>query len=148
VPWLSIEKHNFPFLLLGTSIGGAYSQSGCILPIDRNSQPISKSLITIAVSGSCRFTTASVFPVLDLPKSANSLPILIFPVRLCQSASITPDHCVTLNRYLSFPLNGWTGQPLIYASLGTVQNTKEEIFYCIAAACATRCSISSLMVEG
>ncbi len=35
-----------------------------------------------------------------------------------------------------FPFERLTGQPLIYASLGTVQNTKQEIFYCIAAACA------------
>jgi len=34
-----------------------------------------------------------------------------------------------------FPFERLTGQPLIYASLGTVQNTKQEIFYCIAAAC-------------
>jgi len=92
--------------------------------MDRNSQPISKSLITIAVSGSCRFTTASVFPVLDLPKSANSLPILIFPVRLCQSASITPDHCNLEPLSVPFPFERLT-EPLIYASLGTVQNTKE-----------------------
>jgi len=44
------------------------------------------------------------------------------------------DHCATLIRY-RFPfLERLTGQPLIYAS-GTVQNTKQEIFYCIAAAC-------------
>lgn len=36
---------------------------------------------------------------------------------------------------VSFPFERLTGQPLIYASLGTVQNTKQEIFYCIAAAC-------------
>jgi MGT family glycosyltransferase len=34
-----------------------------------------------------------------------------------------------------FPFERLTGQPLIYASLGTVQNTKQEIFSCIAAAC-------------
>jgi len=35
----------------------------------------------------------------------------------------------------SFPYERLTGQPLIYASLGTIQNTKQEIFHCIAAAC-------------
>jgi zeaxanthin glucosyltransferase len=35
----------------------------------------------------------------------------------------------------SFPFHRLTGQPLIYASLGSVQNTKQEIFQCIAAAC-------------
>ena len=34
-----------------------------------------------------------------------------------------------------FPFKRLTGQPLIYASLGTLQNTKQKIFYCIAAAC-------------
>jgi MGT family glycosyltransferase len=38
-------------------------------------------------------------------------------------------------RSVSFPFERLTGQPLIYASLGSVQNTKEEIFYCIASAC-------------
>ncbi|ARV59264.1 glycosyl transferase family 1 [Nostocales cyanobacterium HT-58-2] len=34
-----------------------------------------------------------------------------------------------------FPFERLTGQPLIYASLGSMQNTKQEIFECIAAAC-------------
>jgi MGT family glycosyltransferase len=38
-------------------------------------------------------------------------------------------------RSVSFPFEQLTGQPLIYASLGSVQNTKQEIFHCIAAAC-------------
>lgn len=37
---------------------------------------------------------------------------------------------------LSFPFEKLTGQPLIYASLGTLQNRKLEIFQCIASACA------------
>jgi len=37
---------------------------------------------------------------------------------------------------IPFPYKCLTGQPLIYASLGTLQNTKQEIFHCIAAACA------------
>jgi zeaxanthin glucosyltransferase len=35
----------------------------------------------------------------------------------------------------NFPFDRLTGQPLIYASLGSVQNTKQEIFHCIATAC-------------
>lgn len=34
-----------------------------------------------------------------------------------------------------FPYEQLTGQPLIYASLGSVQNTKHDVFHCIAAAC-------------
>lgn len=36
---------------------------------------------------------------------------------------------------VSFPFEKLTGQPLIYASLGSIQNTKYELFHCIAAAC-------------
>jgi zeaxanthin glucosyltransferase len=36
---------------------------------------------------------------------------------------------------VSFPFERLTGQPLIYASLGSIQNTKSEIFHCISAAC-------------
>ncbi|ELR97084.1 glycosyltransferase [Gloeocapsa sp. PCC 73106] len=36
---------------------------------------------------------------------------------------------------VSFPYECLTGQPLIYASLGTLQNTKFNIFACIASAC-------------
>lgn len=38
---------------------------------------------------------------------------------------------------VSFPFDKLTGQPLIYASLGSVQNTKHDIFYMIADACKT-----------
>jgi UDP:flavonoid glycosyltransferase YjiC (YdhE family) len=38
-------------------------------------------------------------------------------------------------RTVSFPFERLTGQPLIYASLGSVQNTKQDVFACIAAAC-------------
>ena len=34
-----------------------------------------------------------------------------------------------------FPFERLTGQPLIYASLGSVQNTKQDVFRCIAEAC-------------
>jgi zeaxanthin glucosyltransferase len=37
----------------------------------------------------------------------------------------------------AFPFDQLTGQPLIYASLGTLQNRQWRIFECIAAACAT-----------
>lgn len=35
----------------------------------------------------------------------------------------------------SFPFEQLTGKPLVYASLGSVQNTKHKVFHCIAAAC-------------
>lgn len=41
----------------------------------------------------------------------------------------------TSPRRVPFPFEQLTGQPLIYASLGSMQNTKLEIFECIAAAC-------------
>jgi MGT family glycosyltransferase len=36
---------------------------------------------------------------------------------------------------VSFPFEKLTGKPLIYASLGSVQNTKQDMFHCIAEAC-------------
>jgi zeaxanthin glucosyltransferase len=36
---------------------------------------------------------------------------------------------------VDFPYEKLTGQPMIYASLGSIQNTKEDVFRCIAAAC-------------
>lgn len=38
-------------------------------------------------------------------------------------------------RSVEFPFDQLTGQPLIYASLGSIQNTKADLFRCIAAAC-------------
>ncbi|MBV8884664.1 MAG: glycosyl transferase family 1 [Chroococcidiopsidaceae cyanobacterium CP_BM_RX_35] len=38
-------------------------------------------------------------------------------------------------RTVPFPFEQLTGQPLIYASLGTLQNRRQEIFHYIAAAC-------------
>lgn len=38
-------------------------------------------------------------------------------------------------RSVEFPFERLTGQPMIYASLGSVQNTKHDVFRCIAAAC-------------
>ena len=40
-----------------------------------------------------------------------------------------------LPRSIPFPFEQLTGQPLIYASLGSVQNTKQDVFYGIAKAC-------------
>jgi zeaxanthin glucosyltransferase len=36
---------------------------------------------------------------------------------------------------VSFPFEKLTGQPLVYASMGTIQNRKQEIFRCIAESC-------------
>ncbi|MBW4560847.1 MAG: glycosyltransferase [Mojavia pulchra JT2-VF2] len=36
---------------------------------------------------------------------------------------------------VDFPYEKLTGQPMVYASLGSVQNTKHDVFRCIAAAC-------------
>jgi len=60
-----------------------------------------------------------------------------------------PDHFHYIGRFqdpsgsellgtkdLSFPFHLLTGQPLIYASLGTLQNRRPEIFHCIAKACS------------
>jgi len=59
------------------------------------------------------------FPIPNLPKHLH----YVGPLRNQSPQSI------------SFPFEQLTGQPLIYASLGSVQNTKQRVFHCIAEAC-------------
>ena len=59
------------------------------------------------------------FPIPNLPQHLH----YVGPLRNASPKSI------------SFPFDRLTGQPLIYASLGSVQNTKGDVFRCIAAAC-------------
>lgn len=46
-----------------------------------------------------------------------------------------PYHDSASREPVSFPFENLTGQPLIYASMGTIQNRLLEIFHCIAQAC-------------
>ncbi|GGA43450.1 glycosyltransferase [Okeania sp. KiyG1] len=46
-----------------------------------------------------------------------------------------PYHCSSSREPVSFPWDNLTGKPLIYASMGTVQNRLIDVFYKIAAAC-------------
>lgn len=59
------------------------------------------------------------FPISDLPSYLH----YVGPLRNAAPQSV------------SFPYEKLTGQRMIYASLGSVQNTKQEVFSCIAAAC-------------
>ncbi|MBW4604652.1 MAG: glycosyltransferase [Calothrix sp. FI2-JRJ7] len=59
------------------------------------------------------------FPISDLPSHLH----YVGPLR-----NASPQ-------LVSFPYEKLTQQPMIYASLGSVQNTKYSIFHCIAAAC-------------
>lgn len=59
------------------------------------------------------------FPIPDLPSHLH----YVGPFRNASPQLVT------------FPYEKLTGQPMIYASLGSVQNTKEEVFRCIADAC-------------
>lgn len=59
------------------------------------------------------------FPIPNLPKHFH----YVGPLR---NASL---------RSVLFPFDRLTEQPMIYASLGSVQNTKKDVFRCIAAAC-------------
>lgn len=47
-----------------------------------------------------------------------------------------PYHNLASRTSVTFPYEHLSGKPLIYASMGTVQNRQQEIFYCIAQACA------------
>ena len=46
-----------------------------------------------------------------------------------------PYHNPASREFVDFPFEKLTGQPLIYASLGTIRNHCIEIFQCIASAC-------------
>ena len=46
-----------------------------------------------------------------------------------------PYHDSASREPVSFPYQKLTGQPLIYASMGTLQNRQQEIFQCMASAC-------------
>lgn len=46
-----------------------------------------------------------------------------------------PFHEQTLRQKVDFPFDKLNGKPLIYASMGTLQNRSEYIFRCIAEAC-------------
>lgn len=47
-----------------------------------------------------------------------------------------PYHDLASRKAVDFPFEKLTGQPLIYASMGTLQNRFSEIFQCMASACA------------
>jgi MGT family glycosyltransferase len=47
-----------------------------------------------------------------------------------------PFHDSSTRKAIPFPYEKLTGQPLIYASLGTIQNRLQSAFYAIAEACA------------
>jgi len=47
-----------------------------------------------------------------------------------------PYHSAASRRAVAFPYERLSGRPLIYASMGTVQNRQQAIFDCIARACA------------
>jgi zeaxanthin glucosyltransferase len=59
------------------------------------------------------------FPINNLPSHLH----YVGPLRNAEPKSV------------DFPYEKLTGQPMVYASLGSVQNTKEDVFRCIAAAC-------------
>ena len=60
----------------------------------------------------------------DFPRTA--LPQCFHYIGLYRNASL---------KTVPFPFEQLNGQPLIYASMGTMQNRMEQIFHCIAAAC-------------
>lgn len=67
----------------------------------------------------CQQTAAFDFPRTTLPKCFH----------------YTGPFQKSLLQSVPFPFEQLTGQPLIYASLGTLLNRRQEIFHCIAAAC-------------
>jgi zeaxanthin glucosyltransferase len=85
-------------------------------------------------------------PVLSLPNDAFSKVAVLsqLPAEFDFPRTDLPDcfyytgpfHNPIIREPIPFPYDKLTGQPLIYASLGTLQNQLVNIFQCIAAACA------------
>lgn len=58
-----------------------------------------------------------------------------------------PYHSTATRQEVAFPWEKLTGKPLIYASMGTIQNRQQEIFYSIAKAC-TECDADVVISLG
>jgi zeaxanthin glucosyltransferase len=74
----------------------------------------------------------------DWRKSPSSRPFFDYPrERLPENFHYTgPWHAFASGDQLEFPLEKLDGRPLIYASMGTLQNRQQAIFQAIATACA------------
>lgn len=72
----------------------------------------------------CQLPPGYDFPRVELPKCFH----YVGPLQ-------DPSRNEPISFSIPFPFEKLTGQPLIYAALGTLQNRKPEIFECIAQAC-------------
>ena len=75
---------------------------------------------------------------LDWRKLPSSQRFLIIRVSACRTTSITQAPGMRSNPPINWSSHGksWTAGPLIYASMGTLQNRQGPIFQAIATACA------------
>lgn len=73
----------------------------------------------------------------DLAIITRHIPEFEFPRQLPSHFHFTgPFHHAVKREPVPFPFEQLNGKPLIYASMGTLQNRSRSIFYTIAAACA------------
>ena len=104
--------------------------------LDQNSQPIQQVLNEYRQKWKLPLHQGFRVPYSRLAQISQQPAAFDFPcANLPECFHYTGPFRNTSPLAVGFPWEKLTGQPLIYASLGTLQNTKQEIFSCIAAAC-------------
>ena len=89
-----------------------------------------------AGAGSCRRIPALKIPIHGWRKSANCRREFDFPRRSLPSCFHYVGPLRSSRRQkMKFPWERLDGRPLIYSSLGTLQNTKTNVFQCFVEAC-------------
>ncbi|MBD1841311.1 glycosyltransferase [Coleofasciculus sp. FACHB-501] len=104
--------------------------------LDRNSEPIQKALNEYRAAWKLPLKQGFSLSCSRLAQISQQPAAFDFPcANLPENFYYTGPFRNASPRTIPFPYERLTGQPLIYASLGTVQSTKQEIFSCIAEAC-------------
>ena len=103
---------------------------------DRMTRPITEWSLITARDGSCRRSAHPMIRSRSSRRSARCLGSSTSPAPRSLSASTTWDQSApAYPDPIPFPWERLDGRPLVYASLGTLQNNREPLFRCFAAAC-------------
>jgi MGT family glycosyltransferase len=105
---------------------GKDTQSSSILLLDRSCEPILSAINRYRQGWKLTDYNHIYATNTRLAHISQQPPAFEFPLNNLRN---------TAPQSVDFPYEKLTGQPMIYASLGSVQNTKEDVFRCIAAAC-------------
>ena len=87
-------------------------------------------------NGSCRRSPRQTIRFPGSRRFARCRASSIFRASLCPTIFTTSVRCgAPRPRQMTFPWDRLDGRPLVYASLGTLQNSREPVFRCFAEAC-------------